>query len=63
MGHQVAVIDPFGITGNPSDRMEPFEIFDLPGSQMECDAEMLAAMLNIGHGVGKISSGTTPGRA
>ena len=51
MGHQVAVIDPFGITGKESDRLDPFELFDLPGSLLECDAEMIAAMLNEGHGV------------
>ncbi len=50
MGHQVAVIDPFGITGKPSDRLDPFELFRLPGSIVECDAEMFAAMLNQGHG-------------
>ena len=50
MGHQVAVIDPFGITGKPSDRLDPFEIFRLPGSIVECDAEMFASMLNQGHG-------------
>ena len=51
MGHQVAVIDPFGITGRPSDRIDPFELFELPGSLLECDAEMMASMLNQGHGV------------
>lgn len=51
MGHQVAVIDPFGITGRPSDRLDPFELFQLPGSLLECDAEMIASMLNEGHGI------------
>jgi type IV secretion system protein VirD4 len=38
--------------GRPSDRFDPFELFELPGSLLECDAEMIAAMLNEGHGIG-----------
>jgi len=51
MGHLVSVIDPFGITGRTSDRIDPFELFRIPGSQLECDAEMLASMLSVGHQV------------
>ena len=50
MGHQVKIIDPFGVTGQQSARLDPFELFDLPGSSLEADAEMLAAMLGEGHG-------------
>ncbi|WP_435018407.1 type IV secretory system conjugative DNA transfer family protein [Tundrisphaera sp. TA3] len=51
MGHRVVVLDPFGISGMPSDRIDPFELFELPGSLLECDSEMLASLLNQGHGV------------
>jgi type IV secretion system protein VirD4 len=50
MGHQVAVIDPFSVTGKQSDRLDPFEIFKLTGSSLEADAEMLASILGDGHG-------------
>jgi type IV secretion system protein VirD4 len=48
MGHRVAVLDPFGVTGKPSDRLNPFDLFSLPGSMLEPDAEMLAAQLGEG---------------
>ena len=50
MGHRVAVIKPFATGDEPSDRIDPFELFDLPGSFLDCDAEMLAAILGEGHG-------------
>ncbi len=50
MGHRVAVFKPFATSGEPSDRIDPFELFDLPGSFLDCDAEMLAAILGEGHG-------------
>ena len=49
MGHRIAVIDPFGVTGHPSDRLNPLDLFSLPGAQLEADAEMLAALLGEGH--------------
>lgn len=53
MGHRVAVLDPFGVTGQPSDRLNPFDLFSLPGSLLECDTEMLTAQLGTGHGMDK----------
>ena len=53
MGHRVGVLDPFGVTGRVSDRLNPFDLFLLPGSLLECDAEMLAAQFGEGHGVEK----------
>lgn len=49
MGNRVAVIDPFGITGRPTDRINPLDLFALPGSQVDCDAEMIASQLGSGH--------------
>ena len=52
-GRRVAILDPFGVTDNPSDRLNPLDLFDQPGAQLECDAEMLATLLGEGHGVDK----------
>ncbi len=49
MGHRIAVIDPFGVTGHTSDRLNPLDLFSLQGAQLESDAEMLAALLGDGH--------------
>lgn len=49
MGHEVRVIDPFGVTGLTSDRLDPFDLFDLPGAMLEADSEQLAAMMSVGH--------------
>ncbi len=50
MGHRVAILDPFCITSGASDRLNPFDLFGLDGSLLECDAEMLASLLGEGHG-------------
>ena len=49
MGHQVVALDPFGLAAEETDRLNPFDLFDLPGADPEADAEMLAAQLAVGH--------------
>ena len=51
MGQQVIALDPFGlVTGkDKSDKLNPFDLFGVPGSDLESDAEMLAAQLAVGH--------------
>ena len=49
MGHRVAVIDPFGVTGKPSDRLNPLDLLKLPGAQIDCDAETTASQLGESH--------------
>lgn len=51
LGQQVVVLDPFGLvtTRDKADRLNPFDLFRLPGSDPESDAEMLAAQLSVGH--------------
>jgi len=51
MGQRVVVLDPFGLVTpkDKSDRLNPFDLFDIPGSDAESDAEMLAAQLAVGH--------------
>ena len=51
MGQQVVVLDPFGlVTGkDKGDKLNPFDLFHVPGSDPESDAEMLAAQLAVGH--------------
>ncbi|HZZ78901.1 MAG TPA: type IV secretory system conjugative DNA transfer family protein [Gemmataceae bacterium] len=50
MGHRVVVLDPFHLVTSRSDSLNPFDLFDLPGSDMDSDAEMLASLLATGHG-------------
>lgn len=50
MGQAVHILDPFGVTGHVSDRLNPFDLFSLDGSQLEPDAEMLSALFGEGHG-------------
>jgi type IV secretion system protein VirD4 len=51
MGQQVVVLDPFGLVTakDKGDRLNPFDLFKVPGSDPESDAEMLAAQLAVGH--------------
>lgn len=49
MGHQVVVLDPFGLVTSKADKLNPFDLFGVPGSDLESDAEMLAAQLAVGH--------------
>ncbi len=49
MGQRVIVLDPFHVVTETSDRLNPMDIFDLDKSILDCDAEMLASMLSVGH--------------
>lgn len=49
MGQAVHVLDPFGVTGRETDRLNPFDLFSLEGSLLEPDAEMLTSLLGEGH--------------
>ena len=49
MGQAVFTLDPFHLVREQSDRLNPLDIFQLPGSTPEDDAEMLAANLGVGH--------------
>ncbi|HVV99015.1 MAG TPA: type IV secretory system conjugative DNA transfer family protein [Planctomycetaceae bacterium] len=44
MGQEVVVLDPFHVTDEQPGGLSPLEIFSLPGSDLEADAEMLAAL-------------------
>ncbi|MFO0954202.1 MAG: type IV secretory system conjugative DNA transfer family protein [Isosphaeraceae bacterium] len=45
MGHRVVVLDPFHTAVEKSDGLNPFDLFNLPGSEPDCDAELLAEIL------------------
>jgi type IV secretion system protein VirD4 len=45
----VVVFDPFHIAVERSAGLNPFDLLSLPGSNVECDAEMLATLLSAGH--------------
>lgn len=51
LGQQVVVLDPFGLvtSKDKADKLNPFDLFKIPGSDPESDAEMLAAQLAVGH--------------
>ena len=50
LGQRIGVLDPFGrLGGVRSDSLNPLDLFNLPGSIVECDAEMLAMQLGCGH--------------
>jgi type IV secretion system protein VirD4 len=49
MGHEVAILDPFKLTPFESARLNPFDIFSLPGAALESDAEMLANQMGEEH--------------
>jgi type IV secretion system protein VirD4 len=51
MGQQVVVLDPFGAATDRGDRLNPFDLFYLPGSQVDSDAEMLAELITGGETV------------
>jgi type IV secretory pathway TraG/TraD family ATPase VirD4 len=48
MGHRVIALDPFGVATDKSDRLNPFDLLLLPGSQPDADAELLADLLTGG---------------
>lgn len=51
LGQQVVVLDPFGLVTakDKGDKLNPFDLFKVPGSDLESDAEMIAAQLAVGH--------------
>ncbi|HUR55386.1 MAG TPA: type IV secretory system conjugative DNA transfer family protein [Gemmataceae bacterium] len=51
LGQRVVVLDPFGLVTkkDDADRLNPFDLFGLPGSDPESDSEMLSAQLAVGH--------------
>ena len=49
LGQRVVVLDPFHIVTDKSDQLNPMDIFDLDKSILDCDAEMLASLLSVGH--------------
>lgn len=49
MGQKIVVLDPFHVVTPISDALNPLDLFKLPRSILECDAEMLASLLSVGH--------------
>jgi type IV secretion system protein VirD4 len=52
MGQRVVILDPFKLVtnrDNPTDALNPFDLFNLPGADPESDAEMLAAQFSVDH--------------
>jgi type IV secretion system protein VirD4 len=49
LGYEVAVLDPFRITPFESARLNPFDMFNLPGAMLESEAEMMANQLGEEH--------------
>ena len=45
MGHDVRVIDPFGLVGDKTDQLNPLDILDRDGIEPESEAQALAMML------------------
>ncbi len=45
MGHSVIAIDPFHVMCKKPDTLNPFSLFDLPGSAPDIDSEQLAELL------------------
>lgn len=46
MGHDVRIIDPFGLVTKETDSLNPFDIFNLPGIDHGAEAEALATLLS-----------------
>lgn len=45
MGHDVRVIDPFGLIGGETDQLNPLDVLARPGVELESEAQALAMML------------------
>lgn len=45
LGHEVHILDPFGVTGMPQARLDPLDCLRLPGAHLEADAEAICEML------------------
>src|SRR5262249_20686029 len=48
MGHIVIALDPFGVATKKADRLHPFDLLGLTGSEPDADAELLADLLTGG---------------
>ncbi|MBL8827193.1 MAG: type IV secretory system conjugative DNA transfer family protein, partial [Planctomycetaceae bacterium] len=48
LGHRVVRLDPFGITGGPTDALNPLDVFDLVRADVETDAQTMASILSAG---------------
>lgn len=46
LGHKVIKLDPFGVTEGQSDGFNPFDVFQIPKSGLESDAQMLGDLLS-----------------
>lgn len=51
MGHRVVVLDPFRVVVSEGDRLNPFDLFALPGGEADQDCEWLAELLTGGQPV------------
>jgi type IV secretion system protein VirD4 len=49
MGQQVVALDPFHLVTTRSDSLNPLDLLDLPRSDFDSDAEMIASLLAVGH--------------
>lgn len=49
MGQKVIVLDPFRVSGEHSDGLNPLDIFSLPNANIESDAQMIAELLAEGN--------------
>lgn len=46
MGHRVGVLDPFGVTGAPSDALNPMDLIDFSSPTAADDAAVIARLLS-----------------
>ncbi|MGL5095676.1 MAG: type IV secretory system conjugative DNA transfer family protein, partial [Planctomycetia bacterium] len=49
MGHRVVKLDPFHCLGPDSDGLNPFDVLELAGADLETDAQMIADWLSLGN--------------
>ncbi len=49
LGQQTYVIDPFGVTGRKTDRLNPLDVATLPNIEIESECQSIAATLAGGH--------------
>ena len=49
MGQKVVILDPFNQVSGTEDALNPFDLFSLPGADVESDAEMLSAQFGADH--------------
>jgi type IV secretion system protein VirD4 len=53
LGQQTFVIDPFGVTGLQTDRLNPFDVIKLPGVEIESECQSIAATLGAGYEISR----------